>query len=325
MYAQSKPFPMQIYVSPTPAQSRQDCALLLNHRPIFNDALFQAVRSGLGLQEKAPYPTFFLSLQLDPKLFDVNVHPTKKQVKFADTAAVTQAIVRLLHPATAPTIKTPQPIQHIIPAVILPVSTPAPAPKPSEPKPTVETPQALVEAKQVPSIPITAPAISASAEATPVQLIPIGWYKDTYLLAHPDGILCANIERILQYLFIRNKIEPLTFLSPISIEISPKWKVILLENSDLLAKVGISVDEFGARTLRIVSIPRELESVDLVNLFCQLAQAIHNQTPLLTVLGQNLPYHKPMQPHVCVQEVFGTGSSVFGRHYWLIPSREILR
>ncbi|MDR0439321.1 MAG: DNA mismatch repair endonuclease MutL [Methanocalculaceae archaeon] len=58
--------------------------LSINHRQIISRALQWAVREGYGtLLPKGMYPAVFLDLEIDPRDVDVNVHPTKKEVRLS--------------------------------------------------------------------------------------------------------------------------------------------------------------------------------------------------------------------------------------------------
>lgn len=66
-------------------KTKQDQFLYLNGRYFTNKNLNFAVYSGYDdLIEKGDYPSFFLFLEIDPKKVDVNVHPSKMEVKFED-------------------------------------------------------------------------------------------------------------------------------------------------------------------------------------------------------------------------------------------------
>lgn len=69
-------------------KSKQDQYFYLNRRFFLNKSLNFAVYSGYDhLIEKGDYPSFFLFINIDPKKVDVNVHPSKMEVKFEDEGA----------------------------------------------------------------------------------------------------------------------------------------------------------------------------------------------------------------------------------------------
>ncbi len=70
-------------------KSKQDQMLFLNKRYVVNKSLSYAVHMAYeDLIDKGDYPNFFLFLTLNPQVFDVNVHPSKLEVKFEDERAL---------------------------------------------------------------------------------------------------------------------------------------------------------------------------------------------------------------------------------------------
>jgi len=70
-------------------KTKYDQYFFLNKRFFNSKSLNFAVYSGYGdLIEKGDYPSFFLFLEIDPTKVDVNVHPSKLEVKFEEEGAV---------------------------------------------------------------------------------------------------------------------------------------------------------------------------------------------------------------------------------------------
>lgn len=70
-------------------KTKQDQFLYLNNRYVMSKSLSYAVHMAYDdLIEKGDYPNFFLFLDIDPHRFDVNVHPSKLEVKFDDEKAL---------------------------------------------------------------------------------------------------------------------------------------------------------------------------------------------------------------------------------------------
>lgn len=66
-------------------KSKVDQYIFLNTRFIINRSINHAVFSGYEhLVEKGNFPFFLLFLKIDPRKVDVNVHPSKMEVKFSD-------------------------------------------------------------------------------------------------------------------------------------------------------------------------------------------------------------------------------------------------
>ncbi len=66
-------------------KAKQDQYFYINNRCFFSKALNYSVYTGYDdLIDKGDYPSFFIFIELDPKKVDVNVHPSKLEVKFED-------------------------------------------------------------------------------------------------------------------------------------------------------------------------------------------------------------------------------------------------
>jgi DNA mismatch repair protein MutL len=81
-------------------KSKQDQYFYLNNRFFTNKNLNFAVYTGYGdLIEKGNYPSFFLFIDIDPRKVDVNVHPSKLEVKFEEEGAVFGFLVNAMRDA----------------------------------------------------------------------------------------------------------------------------------------------------------------------------------------------------------------------------------
>lgn len=70
-------------------KNKQDQNLFLNNRYVVSKALSFAVHSAYeDLIDKGDYPNFYLFLDIDPGKFDINVHPSKLEVKFEEERAL---------------------------------------------------------------------------------------------------------------------------------------------------------------------------------------------------------------------------------------------
>jgi DNA mismatch repair protein MutL len=83
-----------------PLETRRDLQgvqLSINGRPVADRALVQAVRAAFRtLLEVGRQPIVALDLAMDPEQVDVNVHPRKAEVRFADPRRVTGHLIALL-------------------------------------------------------------------------------------------------------------------------------------------------------------------------------------------------------------------------------------
>jgi DNA mismatch repair protein MutL len=85
--------------------SRSPQELFVNRRPVKNATVSHAIYEGYGVSlPKGHHPLFVLFLEVDPARVDVNVHPTKREVRFADSDLVHRAVQRAVRSAVGSTI-----------------------------------------------------------------------------------------------------------------------------------------------------------------------------------------------------------------------------
>lgn len=61
--------------------------------PFLNHAIYEAYKELIGFQS---HPKYFIFLELDPKHIDINIHPTKTEVKFTDDKTVYMLLVSVI-------------------------------------------------------------------------------------------------------------------------------------------------------------------------------------------------------------------------------------
>lgn len=78
----------------TAIKTKKDQYFFVNNRfvknPFLNHAVYEAYKELIGFQS---HPRYFIFLELDPKHIDINIHPTKTEVKFTDDKTVYMLLV----------------------------------------------------------------------------------------------------------------------------------------------------------------------------------------------------------------------------------------
>ncbi len=94
-------------------KAKSDQYLFLNGRYIASKLLSHAIFTGYEhLMDAQSYPPYIIFLEIDPERVDVNVHPTKAEVKFDDE----HAIYQLLQEGTRETLRG----HNLVPAMTMP-------------------------------------------------------------------------------------------------------------------------------------------------------------------------------------------------------------
>ena len=145
--------------------SRRDQRTIVNGRTATADTVYFAIRDAYDtLVIKGRYPSTVLYIDLPPNRVDVNVHPTKREVRFRDPrqvggviATAIRAALRQLQGGEDPTMQPP-PVQlpPVEPVVELP---PPPVVKP---QPVENKPSAFPTKTALPSSTTTVPPVTAA-------------------------------------------------------------------------------------------------------------------------------------------------------------------
>ncbi len=92
--------------------NRREQRTFVNGRAVESPALYRGIRDGYGtLADFGRFPPVMLNLETDPADYDINVHPTKREVRFKHEYAISHAfeaaVRETLRGAPAPEMKLP--------------------------------------------------------------------------------------------------------------------------------------------------------------------------------------------------------------------------
>ncbi len=249
--------------------NRSEIIFFVNGRWIQDAHLSAAVvRAYQSLIMVGRFPIASLFISIDPEEIDVNVHPSKAEIRFRSGDKVFSAI----HHAVRRTLMMQSPVPDLNEPVrwqtwqetlgsIATASPSAGGEFPSGTKPKPEGLEAGAESGLSSREPMPVPT-QAQIPGFPI-LRWIGQIGGTYVLAEgPDGLYLidqhAAHERILfeQLLAAQTgKLPVQTLLDPEILRVSP-WQVDLMEqNLPALAELGFVIEPFGPATWRILAIP----------------------------------------------------------------------
>jgi DNA mismatch repair protein MutL len=274
-----------VMVDPIHARaSRTPQELFVNRRPIRNATVFHAVIDGYGsFLPKGHHPTFVLFLDIEPNRIDVNVHPTKKEVRFAETEGLHQLVRQSVRHALGGSerkvvLGLSQQASEFVPTVERqPASFGSSRPSASisargqdsriDASDAVSFP-AIVEGSQ---LPLAAEAAAAYRLAEKPEVVPFGQILRTYLVAQVGEELQVidqhtAHERVLFQRLWRGwqnrDIPSQPLLIPEPIELSAVQSALLLKRADDLEKLGLLIEPFGPMAVAIRGVPVGLGKVD---------------------------------------------------------------
>jgi len=264
------------YIS-RPSLSRKDRARMLvsvNQRYITSAGINDAIRAGYGtLLPKDRFPVAFLSLTLDTTLVDVNVHPTKKQIRLSHEKEITDAIREAVQDALLSHDLIPSAESPALPPETLIRDIPPDNPVTyafADNRPpagvsecthagTVSTDQRL---RQTELSTGSEPAYLVSSLLPEIEVI--GEFGGIYILArtNTDELLLidqhAAHERILYEQVSgqpRDKRLSQELISPVVLHPTPKDAAVLRDLLPALAEEGFILEGFGGDSFLVRAVP----------------------------------------------------------------------
>jgi DNA mismatch repair protein MutL len=259
----------------------------LNGRPIRDRFIQHALREAYrGLMEPGRQPAAILLISIPPQDVDVNVHPTKSEVRFRDSSRIHGLILSSIREKLLGSNLSPS-------AVARPALTPMPAESErvelrqrladffksalpdhptSDPLPASQKPAPDHEPRLEPqSVPAIAPApVPFIAEAPPpaIQL------HNSYLVAESeDGLIIidqhALHERIMYEDLLdrmsRGPLESQRLLLPLTLPANDRQQELLEQIQPILKQLGIEAASIGPGAVAIHSFPSFLQRLDPVD------------------------------------------------------------
>jgi DNA mismatch repair protein MutL len=258
--------------------SKNYITTLVNGRVIKNATLYRVINEAYSnYKEDSRYPIVVLYIETDPSLIDVNIHPSKLDIKFSNFEDLTELIKATIIKGIKQKLLIPQvePTKEITPSIeknkyenlTLNIERTI-----KEDTPTYNY-QDIINQDYKYEINSNKKDETNFEEDTMVtqlpkeklpELYPVGLLHGTYIVCeNEDGFYLidqhAAKERINyeKYKYIlghpnNNTISPLI---PIIIELPLDEFAIIKENIDIFDKLNITLDEFGTQSYRVISHP----------------------------------------------------------------------
>jgi DNA mismatch repair protein MutL len=272
--------------------------LFVNRRIVKDRTVAHAVidaYSRASIKERSPEMHLFIEMPHDA--VDVNVHPTKAEVRFRDQSYIHELVRRTLGDALgrgpapelqleAPRGLTPQPstlpLPHGYTSVLPSRWSTAPA-RDNNLAPTGTSPFA----------PASDSAAAPAGEAPTIRpMMALGQFRDTFIIAvDEEGIAIIDqhvahervlFERISQRL-MTGRLESQRLLEPMILELPPGSRHALTSHAAELERLGFEIEEFGGETVRVSAFPALLRREECPTALRALAEDLETAGHTATV------------------------------------------
>jgi DNA mismatch repair protein MutL len=299
--------PIQVYgYSSAPSlqrNARNQITLFVNGRSIQDTSLTHAVVQAYHtLMPEGRFPVTVLLITLPSEEVDVNVHPTKAEVRFRAPDAVFSAVRSSVQRALIAFTQSAQAVPNVDVQAVEPdpnadtrphsygtptrfdMDTPDPGYRTQPFANAIRSPYAPfgssadIETGPAANMPRVAPTYVAPNNAPIKSNVPslpplraVGQIAATYIVAEgPAGLYLvdqhAAHERILYEQFMGEQAnhQPVAQLTMdgVLVEITPDAALQVAENSELLAAIGFTLEPFGDRMLKVRAVPALLADQD---------------------------------------------------------------
>ena len=306
----------------TPESSRKKGVLqyfFVNGRymrhPYFSKAVANAYEDIIPQGEQVP---FFLCIDVDPSRIDVNIHPTKTEIKFEDESSLWKIISAAVRESlgrfnAAPSLDFDDDLQLPVDIPVMetgggnvPVSAPRISYNPGY-NPfknhmpdyrkndnsweklyedvAVEKTLDLSPFEDIPETLVQSPA--AEAIFTPGEHVPMYQYKGSYILVPvKSGLMWVHQRRAhIRVLFEKYRSQMQArqaasqgLLFPERIEATVKESVVIEAISEELASLGFDISSLGGGTYVLNGVPAELDGLSPVRLLMDVVHGVMDQT-----------------------------------------------
>jgi DNA mismatch repair protein MutL len=225
-------------------------------------------------RERSPEAHVFI--EMPPDTVDVNVHPTKAEVRFRHQSLVHEVVRRAVQEAigggAAPELRlapsaAPEPgaVTIGLPSLLAgwnpSAAWSAPGGSAQIGMPSVQSPP---DGRAGPQAASGASQAGSLAEIALKPLIPLGQFRSTFIIAvDDDGVAIIDqhvahervlYERISARL-TSGALERQRLLTPLIMDLPPEARGALLAHGDDLRRCGFEVDEFGPTSVRVDAMP----------------------------------------------------------------------
>ena len=297
--------------------------LFVNNRFVKNNYLNHAIRSSYeGLLQKDQYPGYFINIEIDPALIDINVSPTKTEIKFEDERLVYNYLKVATKHALGVYILSPTLDFDYNPNIATQTQRATMSESydksgSAQPRNVLSDAQKLeqenlrswqtiyqgLESQNLIEEPGLMTLTSQVSEENPLlnessySKEPLQLHNKYILVSIKSGLLIIDQqnahERILyeeNLRFLKNKAKPTQkILFPVAIETDPHKYSVIQQVLPQIHKLGFEIDDFGANSFIIQGIPSDVsQHINTEEMIKQMIDTYYDNLELQLGVEENI-------------------------------------
>jgi len=245
--------------------NRNDINTFVNNRIIKNYELNKAINDAYyNYKPDKKFPIVVLNIYTDPTLIDVNIHPTKQDIKIAKYNELYELINKTISSKLKETLLIQDASLRLSPNNEIKEDLLSIKEKEDTYEPRTTTKIEESKENEQTSLDLFNNEEEIVKKEDNLDLYPIGQIHGTFIVAqNEDGMYLidqhAAAERVnyekIKKIFSEKKITQVPMLIPFTMELPKSDFLKIKDNFDYLKSLGFEVEEFGINTINIISHP----------------------------------------------------------------------
>ena len=222
------------------------------------------------IKERSPEVHLFISIA--PERIDVNVHPTKAEVRFLEQSLVHEVLRRAIGEALGTNAQAPElTLENQAPAVSFPKTAGLPGLWSQQAYPDRPYPAPAPQPVESAVLPREEPTNPPTHQPQQRPMIPLGQFRNTFIICVDDEGLAIVDQHVAHERVLFEQIserlsagtlESQRLLAPIVLELSSSQAEALAGQRGELARLGFEAEPFGGTSLRVDAVPALLDMTD---------------------------------------------------------------